>query len=145
MPPDEGVELADVDSLRDGRSMLRHSASEHASMPPDVATNGLGGFRKRVRSPQRPFGLMILVPYTRFLSQIGCGTRSVDDYCACVQLQNGRLAGWSKIGCSCWQIPEGGRVLPFELRYSIVSTMALELPSFLADLEDLRGMSPNVI
>ena len=23
LPPDEGVELADVDSLRDGRSMLR--------------------------------------------------------------------------------------------------------------------------
>ena len=33
LPPDEGVELADVDSLRDGRSMSRHSASEHASMP----------------------------------------------------------------------------------------------------------------
>ena len=39
LPPDEGVELADVDSLRDGR----------------------------VHSLQRPFGLMILVPYTRFL------------------------------------------------------------------------------
>ena len=24
LPPDEGVELADVDSLRDGRSMSRH-------------------------------------------------------------------------------------------------------------------------
>ena len=29
LPPDEGVELADVDSLRDGRSMSRHSESEH--------------------------------------------------------------------------------------------------------------------
>ena len=29
LPPDEGVELADVDSLRDGGSMLHHSASEH--------------------------------------------------------------------------------------------------------------------
>ena len=28
--------------------------------------------------------------------------------------------------------------------FQIVSTMALELPSFLAELEDLRGMSPNV-
>ena len=28
--------------------------------------------------------------------------------------------------------------------FQIVSTMALELPSFLAELENLRGMSPNV-
>ena len=55
-------------------------------------------------------------------TQIGCGTRSVDDYCACAQLQNSHLAGWSKIGCSGWQIPEGGRVLPFELRHSMGTT-----------------------
>ena len=28
--------------------------------------------------------------------------------------------------------------------FQIVSTMALELPSFLGELEELRGMSPNV-
>ena len=28
--------------------------------------------------------------------------------------------------------------------FQIVSTMALELPSFLGELEKLRGMSPNV-
>ena len=33
LPPDEGVELTDVDSLRDGRSMSHHSASGHTSMP----------------------------------------------------------------------------------------------------------------
>ena len=33
LPPDEGVEFADVDSLLDGRSMSHHSNSEHASMP----------------------------------------------------------------------------------------------------------------
>ena len=33
LPPDEGVELVNVDSLRDGLSMSRHSESEHASMP----------------------------------------------------------------------------------------------------------------
>ena len=33
LPPDEGVELANVDSLRDERSMSHHSASGHASMP----------------------------------------------------------------------------------------------------------------
>ena len=28
--------------------------------------------------------------------------------------------------------------------FQIVSTMVLELPSFLAELEELRGVSPNV-
>ena len=35
LPPDEGVVLADVDSMRDGRSISHHSASGHASMPSD--------------------------------------------------------------------------------------------------------------
>ena len=59
LPPDEGVELADVDSLRDGRSMSHHSESEHASMPSE------GGRRASLTGWH--FGLMILVPYTRFL------------------------------------------------------------------------------
>ena len=33
LPPDEGVELADVDSVRNGRSMSWHSESKHTSMP----------------------------------------------------------------------------------------------------------------
>ena len=33
LPPDEGVELADVDSTRNGESMSRRSESIHASMP----------------------------------------------------------------------------------------------------------------
>ena len=33
LPPDEGVVLADVDSLRNGQSMSRHSESKHASTP----------------------------------------------------------------------------------------------------------------
>ena len=35
LPPDEGVVLADVDSMRDGCSISHHSASGHASMPSD--------------------------------------------------------------------------------------------------------------
>ena len=35
LPPDEGVVFADVDSMCDGRSILHHSASGHASMPSD--------------------------------------------------------------------------------------------------------------
>ena len=82
-------------------------------------------------------------------------TQSVDDYCACVQLPNGLLAGWSEIGCSCWPISEGGGVFPFGLRHSMgltgggdvsdcVHTMVLELPVFLVELENLKGLSPNV-
>ena len=74
LPPDEGVELADVDSVRDGWSVSRHSEIIHASVLSEARC-----FRKRVHSPRRPYGLIILVPYTR----------SVDDYCACVQLQDG--------------------------------------------------------
>ena len=33
LPPDEGVELADVDSAQNGQSMSRRSESIHASMP----------------------------------------------------------------------------------------------------------------
>ena len=33
LPPDEGVELADVDSAQDERSMSRRSGSIHASIP----------------------------------------------------------------------------------------------------------------
>ena len=33
LPPDEGVVLADVDSMCDGRSITPHSESGHASMP----------------------------------------------------------------------------------------------------------------
>ena len=36
LPPDEGVVLADVDSMRDGRSISHHSGSGYASMPSDV-------------------------------------------------------------------------------------------------------------
>ena len=38
-------------------------------------------------------------------------------------------------------IPWGQQVA---IMFQIVSTMVLELPSFLADLENLRGISPNV-
>ena len=38
-------------------------------------------------------------------------------------------------------IPWGQQVA---VMFQIVSTMALELPSFLGELEELRGMSPNV-
>ena len=74
-----------------------------------------------------PFAAMARIDDTSALHpfyshESDAGPVRFDDYCACVQLQNGHLAGWSKIGCSGWQIPEGGRVLPFELRHSMGTT-----------------------
>ena len=69
LPPDEGVVLADVDSMRDGRSISHHSVSGHASMPSDDFRRVPlmdSCLRRRVRSPRRLFGLMILVLYTHF-------------------------------------------------------------------------------
>ena len=88
---------------------------------------------------------MILVFYTRFFH----GTRSVNDYCTCVQLQNGiksavGVARARKVeGCffANTDILWGQQVA---VMFQIVSTMALELPSFLGKLEELRGMSSNV-
>ena len=62
LPPDEGVELADVDSLRNGQSMSRHSESKQTCKYaiggwPEITTNGLGGsgsdFIRHNESPQR--------------------------------------------------------------------------------------------
>ena len=105
LPPDKGVELADVDYVQNGRSMSQHSDSKHTIMPSQ------GGRRSprtdSVVSEVIPFattairmnGTSTLHPFLS--SQFGCGTRSIDDYCTCIQLQDGCLTGWSKIGCLC--------------------------------------------
>ena len=70
LPPDEGLELADVDYVRDGRSVSRYSENIYDSVL-SVGDGDRHGrtrwFRKRVHSPWRSFGLIIIVPYTRFL------------------------------------------------------------------------------
>ena len=41
LPPDEGVELADVDYVRNERSMSQHSESKHTSMPSEGGQRSL--------------------------------------------------------------------------------------------------------
>ena len=63
LPPDEGVVLADVDSVRNGRSTSHGCVSGHASAPSDDSPMAL----MTLLLPQRLFGSMTCVPYTRFL------------------------------------------------------------------------------
>ena len=106
LPPDEGVELADVDSVWDGWSVSRHSEIIHASVLSE------GGRRSPLTDSVFPEASPFTTAAIRidnssalhpFLStQIRRGPRLVHDYCTCVQLQDGCVAGWSKVGCSCW-------------------------------------------
>ena len=69
LPPVEGAELADVDSVRNGGLCCGT-----AKVSIQVCRRRVAGghhkrtqsFRKRFHSPQRPFGWMILVCYTSF-------------------------------------------------------------------------------
>ena len=146
LPPDEGVELADVDSTRNRQSMSRRSESIHASMPSEGGRSSpLTG---SVGPPAIPFATTairmddtsILHPFFPQKSDAGplrlMTIAHAFNYRMAV-LWNGvksavRVARARKVeGC-------------FLVMFQIVSTMALELPSFLGKLEELRGISPNV-
>ena len=158
LPLDEGVELADVDSLRDGRSMSRHSESEHASMPTE------GGRRAALTDlvvPEAsPFATMALRiddtsalhPFSPHKSDAGpvqlmTIAHALNYRMAVLRdgVKSAVLVGRSRKAEGCFlsnsDIPWGQQVAAM---FQIVSTMELELPSFLAELEDLRGVSPNV-
>ena len=157
LPPDEGVELADVDYLRNGRSMSRHSASEHASVPseggrrapltdsvvPEASPFAATAIRIDDTSALHPFSphksdagpvrlMTIAHAFNYRLAVLRDGVKSA-------------VVGRSRKAEGCFlsnsDIPWGQQVA---VMFQIVSTMALELPSFLAELEDLRGVSPNV-
>ena len=98
LPPDEGVELADVDYAQDEQSVSRHRGSIHASIPSEGGRSSpLTG---SVGPPAIPFATTaIRMDDTVFSTKIGCGTHSVNDNCTCVQLQDGCLTEWSKVGC----------------------------------------------
>ena len=158
LPPDEGVELADVDSAQDEQSMSRHRGSIHARKPSEGGRNSpLTG---SVGPPAISFATSairmddtsVLHPFFPQKSDAG-PIRSMTiahafNYRMAV-LRNGvksavRVARARKAeGCFLVNsdIPWGQQVA---VMFQIVSTMALELPSFLGELEELRGMSPNV-
>ena len=158
LPLDEGVELADVDSVRDERPMSRHSESKHANMPseggrrapltdsvvPEVGpftatairiddTSALHPFYPH-KSDAGPVRLMTIAHAFNYrMAILRDGVKSA------VRVGRSRKAEGCFLANS--DIPWGQQVA---VMFQIVSTMALELPSFLAELEDLRGVSPNV-
>ena len=151
LPPDEGVVLADVDSMRDGRSISHHSASEHASMPSDDCRRA--PVTDSVSPEESPFAAAALRiddtsalhPFSVHKSDAGpvrlMTIAHVFNYRMAV-LRDGvksavRVGRSRKVeGCflSGSDIPWGQ---PVAVVFQIVSTMVLELPYFLAELENL--------
>ena len=124
LPPDEGVVLEDVDSVREGRSYSQDCGSGHASAPSTDTRMAprmdsvLPMDTSLATTALRIDGACIL----HKCAQVGCRPRSFDDYCACVQQPDGCLARWREIGCSCWTFTEGGGTLPFGLRHFLGPT-----------------------
>ena len=158
LPPDERVVLADVDSMCDGRSISHHSGSGHASMPSDdCRREPLTDLVAPAGSPFAVAALRIdetsaIHPFSVHKSDVGpirlMTIAHAFNYQMAV-LQDGVKSavrvGRSRKAEGCFlsgsDIPWGQHVA---VMFQIVFTMVLELPSFLAELENLKGVSPNV-
>ena len=156
--PDEGVELADVDSAQDERSLSRHRESIHDGTPSeDGRSSPLTG---SAGPPAIPFVTSAIriddtsVLHSFFPQKWDAGPvrlmtiAHAFNYRMAV-LRNRetsavRIARARK-GEECFllnsDIQWGQQVA---VMFQIVSTMALELPSFLEGVGILKGMSPNV-
>ena len=158
LPPDEGVELGDVDSVRDGRSVSRYHEniddsvlSEGGrrspltdSVVPEVSPFAATAMRIDNSSALHPFS-----PHKSDAGSVRLMTIAHAFNYRMAVLRDG-VKSAVRVGISrkpegCFlansDIPWGQQVA---VMFQIVSTMALELPSFLAELENLREMSPNV-
>ena len=158
LPPDEGVELADVESVRDVWSVLRHSEIIHASVLSE------GGWRSPLTdsvfpeaSPFTTAAIRIdnssaLHPFFPHKSDVGpvrlMTIAHAFNYRMALLRDGVKSAvhlGKSRKPEGCFlvnsDIPRGKQVT---VMFQIVSTMVLELPSFLEELENLRGVPPNV-
>ena len=158
LPPDEGVVLTDVDFVRNGRSTLHGRVSDHASAPSDDSQMALmtdsvsptdnpfaaTTLRSNNACALHPFSLHMLNAgpvrlmtiahaFNYRMAVLRYGVKSA------VRVRRSRKAEGLFLSGS--DIPWGQQVA---VMFQIVSTVALELPSFLADLENLRGITPNV-
>ena len=158
LPPDKGVELADVDYVQNGRSMLQHSDSKHTIMPSEggrrsprtdsVVSEAIPFATTAIRmndtstlhpffphkSDAGPVRLMTIAHAFNYrMAVLRDGVKSA------VRVARARKAEGCFLANS--DIPWGQQVA---VMFQFVSTMALELSSFLGELEELRGMSPNV-
>ena len=148
----------DVDYLRYGRSMSRHSESEHASMSseggrrapltdsvvPEASLFAAMALRIDDTTALHPFSphksdagsvrwMTIAHAFNYRMAVLRDGVKSA--------VRVGRFRKMEVCFLSNSYIPWGQQVA---VMFQIVSTMALELPSFLAELENLGGVSPNV-
>ena len=147
-----------MDSVRNGRSMSQHSDSKHTSMPSEGGrsspqtdsvvseaipfattairmhdTNTLHPFFPH-KSDAGPVRLMIIAHVFNYrMAVLRDGVKSA------VRVARPRKTEGCFLANS--DIPWGQQVA---VMFQIVSTMTLELSSFLGELEELRGMSPNV-
>ena len=144
--------LADVDSVRDGRSNSHDRVSEHASAPSDDSR--MAPMTDSVSLTDTPFAATAL---------------RIDDACALhpfpfsdagpVRLMtiahafNYRMAVLGDGVKSAVRVGRSrkaqgrflsGSDIPWGQQVAVMFQMALELPSFLVELENLRGISPNV-
>ena len=161
LPPDEGVVLADMDFVRNGRSTSHDRVSGHASAPSDDSRMAL--MTDSVSPTDTPFAATALwiddacALHPFFVHKFDAGPVRLMTIVHAFNYRMAVLRDGSEISCSCRTIPEGGGTFPIGLRHSmgptggsdvsmmaVMSTVALELPSFLAELENLRGISPNV-
>ena len=158
LPPDEGVEMADVDYAQDEQSMLRYRGSIHTS------TLSEGGRSSPLTCSVGPPAIMFASPVikiddTSVLHPFSPKnqTRDPGRLMTIAHAFNYRMAVLRNIVKSAVRVArarkaEGCFLLNSDIQwgqqvaemFQIVSTMVLELPSFLEELEELSGMSPNV-
>ena len=157
LPPDEWVVLENVDSVREGRSYSQDCGSGHASVPSNDTR-----MAPRTDSvlpmwtllwPRRLFGLMALVSILHTLSvhKLDAGPGRLMTIAHAFNYRMAVLRDGVKSAVRVGRSRKAeGRFLSgsdiswVAVLFQIVSTVALELPSFLAELENLRGISPNV-
>ena len=153
LPPDEGVELADVDSTRNGQSMSRCSESIHASMPseggrsspltgwlvPPAILFATTAIRMDDTSILHPFlpqksdaGPVQLMTIAHAFNYRMAVLRNGVKSAVCVARARKAEGCFLENSDILW----GQQVA---VMFQIVSTMALELPSFLGELEELRA------
>ena len=133
--------VADVDSTQNGQSMSRRSESIHASMPSEGGrssplTGSVGPpaglfATTAIRMDAGPVRLMTIAHAFNYrMAVLRNGVKSA------VHVSRARKAEECFLVSS--DIPWGQQVA---VMFQIVSTMALELPSFLGELVELRGMT----
>ena len=158
LPPDEGVELADVDSAQDERSLSRHRESIHDGTPSeDGRSSPLTG---SAGAPAIPFATLairiddtsVLHPFFPQKSDAGPVRLMTIAHAFNYRMAVLRDREKSAVRVARERKAEECFLLNSDIQwgqqvavmFQIISTMALELPSFLEGLGRVKGMSPNV-